>query len=82
MSRTSLYRFFKDWDNAKFSEKIDTLFIKEGREAKLKLDSVKNELPNLVERYNGKISVIFRVLEENYGIKVSRPTLMKFLSSS
>jgi len=79
MSRTTLYRFFEDWDNAEFSEKIDTLFIKEGRGAKPKLDSVKDELPNLVEQYNGKISVILRVLEENYGIIVSRPTLQKYL---
>ncbi len=82
MSRTTLYRFFEEWENTGSSEKIDTLFIKDGRGAKLKLDSVKNELPNLVERYNGKISVILRVLEENYGIKVSRPTLMKLLSST
>lgn len=79
MSRTTLYRFFEDWDNAVFLEKIDTLFIKEGRGAKSKLESVKNELPDLAERYKGKISIILRVLEENYGIKVSRPTLQKYL---
>lgn len=79
LSRTTLYRFFEKWDNSEFSEKIDTLFIKDGRGAKPKLDSIKDELPDLVERYNGRISVILRVLEENYGIKVSRPTLIKSL---
>lgn len=79
MSRTTLYRFFEEWENAELSEKIETLFIKNGRGAKPKLDSVIEELPDLAERYNGKISVILRVIEENYGIKVSRPTLQKYL---
>lgn len=79
MSRTTLYRFFKKWENAELSEKIETLFIKDGRGAKPKLDSVKDELPKLIERYNGKTSVILRMLEEKYGIKVSRPTLQKHL---
>ena len=79
MSRTTLYRFFGKWENAELSEKIETLFIKDGRGAKPKLDSVIEELPDLLERYNGRISVILRMLEENYGIKVSRPTLQKYL---
>ena len=80
MSRTTLYRFFKEWENTELSERIDTLFIKDGRGAKPKLDSIIEELPDLAGRYNGRISVILRVLEENYGIKVSRPTLKKYLS--
>lgn len=81
ISRTTLYRFFEDWDNAEFTEKLDTLFIKDGRGAKPKLDSIIEELPDLAERYNGRISVILRVIEENYGIKVSRPTLKKYLKN-
>lgn len=79
MSRITLYRFFKEWENTELSEKIETLFIKDGRGAKPKLDSVIEELPDLLERYNGRISVILRVLEDNYGLKVSRPTLKKYL---
>lgn len=79
MSRTTLYRFFKEWENTELSERINTLFIKDGRGAKPKLDSIIEELPDLVERFNGRISVILRVIKENYGIKVSRPTLQKYL---
>ena len=79
MSRTTLYRFFKEWENTELSERIEVLFIKEGRGAKPKLDSIIEELPDLAERYNGRISLILRVIEENYGIKVSRPTLQKHL---
>ena len=81
MSRTTLSRFFKEWENMELSERIDTLFIKDGRGAKPKLDSIIEKLPDLAERYNGRISVILRVLEENYGIKVSRPTLQKYLKA-
>lgn len=79
MSRTTLYRFFKEWENTELSERIETLFVKDGRGAKPKLDSIIEDLSDLAERYNGRISVILRVLEENYGVKVSRPTLKKYL---
>ena len=82
MSRTTLYRFFKEWENTELSERIDTLFIKDGRGAKPKLDLIIEELPDLIERYNGKVSVILRVLEENYGITASRPTLQKYLKKT
>ena len=82
MSRTTLYRFFKEWENTELSERIDTLFIKDGRGAKPKLDSIIEELPDLAQRYNGRISVILRVIEENYGITVSRPTLQKYLKGT
>ena len=82
MSRTTLYRFFEEWENTELSERINSLFIKDGRGAKSKLDSIIEELPDLAERYNGKVSVILRVLEENYGIIVSRPTLHKYLKST
>ena len=62
MSRTTLYRFFKEWENTELSERIDTLFIKPGRGAKPKLNSILDELPNLMQRYNGRISVILYFL--------------------
>lgn len=65
-----------------FSKKTDTLFIKNDRDAKPKLDSIIEELPDLVQRYNGKIPVILRVIEEYYEIKVSSPTLQKYLGKT
>lgn len=78
--RTTLYHLFNHW---KFStnqkDRFKVLSIGKGQGAKPKLDSVKDELPKLVEKYNNKTSVILQVLEENYGITVSRPTLQKYL---
>jgi hypothetical protein len=52
------------------SKRIDTLFIKEGRGAKPKLDSIKEELPDLLERYNGKYLSSFelsrRIMEKRF----------------
>ncbi|TWV10543.1 hypothetical protein FQ707_12660 [Bacteroidaceae bacterium HV4-6-C5C] len=66
MSRITLY-CFKKWENAELSEKIETLFIKDGRGAKPKLDSIIEELPDLVERYNGKFPLSFGCLKRIMG---------------
>ncbi|MCS2957674.1 hypothetical protein NXX53_11970 [Bacteroides salyersiae] len=81
--RTTLYHLFNRWEfSTNRKDRFKALSIGKGRGAKPKLDSVKDELPKLGEKYNGKTSVILRVLEEKYGIKVSRPTLQKYLSST
>lgn len=66
--RTTLYHLFNRWvfsPNRK--DRFKALSIGKGRGAKPKLDSVKDELPILVERYNNKTSVILRVLKKNMG---------------
>lgn len=66
--RTTLYHLFNRWEfSTNRKDKFKALSIGKGRGAKLKLDSVKDELPKLVEKYNGKTNVMLRVLEENMG---------------
>lgn len=78
--RTTLYHLFNRWElSTNRKDKFKALSIGKGRGAKPKLDSVKDELPKLVEKYNGKTSVILRILDEKYRLKVSRPTLQKYL---
>lgn len=79
ISRTTVYHFFETWENAEYKDKQKTLFIKEGRGAKPKLDSVKDELPILVEKYNRNIKKILQVLEDDYDIQVCSLTLRKYL---
>lgn len=83
ISRTTLYHFFKAWENAwenaSLEEIPDTLFVKEGRGAKPKLESVKEELPILAKKYNRNIKKILQVLEDDYNIQVSSLTLRKYL---
>lgn len=80
ISRTTLYHFFEAWDKAEYNNKPEALFIKEGRGAKPKLDSVKDELPILVEKYNRNIKKILQVLEDDYNIQVCSLTLRKYLN--
>ena len=42
---------------------------------------IRDGLPNFVKRYNGRISVIPRVLEKNYRTTVSSLTLEKYLKN-
>lgn len=80
--RTTLYHLFNRWESSSNrKDKFKALNIGKGRGAKPKLDLVKEELPELVKKYNGKTNIILRVLEEQYGIKVSRPTLKKYLKN-
>ena len=81
--RTTLYHLFNRWESSvNRKDKFKALSIGKGRGAKPKLDSVKEELPKLIEKYNGKMNVILRVLKEQYGVKVSRPTLQRCLKTS
>lgn len=79
ISRTTLYHFFEAWEKAEYNDKPKALFIKEGRGAKPKLDSVKDELPILVEKYNRNIKKILQILEDEYNIQVCSLTLRKYL---
>lgn len=81
ISRTTVYHFFEAWENAEYKDKRKTLFIKEGRGAKPKLDSVKGELPILIEKYNRNIKKILQVLEDDYDIQVCSLTLHKYLNN-
>ncbi len=78
--RTTLYHLFNRWESSTSrKDKFKALSIGKGRGAKPKLDSVKDELPDLIKKYNGKTNVILRVLEEQYGIKVCRLTLQRWI---
>lgn len=79
ISRTTLYHFFEAWDKSEFKDKPEALFIKEGRGAKPKLESVKDELPILVKKYNRNIKKILQILEDDYDIRVCSLTLRKYL---
>ena len=79
--RTTLYHLFNRWESsANRKDKFKALSIGKGRGAKHKLDSVRDVLPDLVKKYNGKISVILRILEVNYGITVCKGTLRRWIN--
>ncbi len=77
VSRRTIERFFNAWQSAK--NKYETLSIKEGRGAKVKLESVKNQLPDLVNQHSRNLNPVLDELKTKYNIKVCKLTLQNFL---
>ena len=72
--------FFNAWERAKnLAQKKKTLSIKGGRGAKLKLEPVKNILPDLVKQNSRNLNVVLSILEKEHAIKITKPTLRNFL---
>lgn len=84
--RTSVHYIFKEWEQLKkykSKNKIEILSeIGEGRGAKSKLEPIKDKLPTLVKKYNWRTKKLLQVIEENYGIKVTRVTLQNYLKKN
>ncbi|MBD3907374.1 hypothetical protein NAL32_22150 [Chryseobacterium sp. Ch-15] len=78
-----IVEFFNAWENAEtLSEKQKTLYIKEGRGAKVKLDPVKEILPGLIKENSRNLKVILSILSEKHQINVSKVTLQNFLKET
>lgn len=75
--------FFNAWERAEnLDEKIKTLSIKKGRGAKVKLDSVKNILPELLRENSRNLNSVISVLAKKHGIKVCKLTLQNYLKKN
>jgi transposase len=73
-------RFFNAWEGAgNIEEKIGTLQIKEGRGAKNKLDSVKDIVPDLVQKNSQNLNAVLAILKEEHQITICKLTLQNFL---
>lgn len=81
--RTSVYYTFREWEEfkeAKPRKRIKLLGqIYSGRGAKSKLEPIKDKLPNLVKKYNRRTKKLLQIIEDNYGIQVTRVTLQNYL---
>lgn len=84
--RTSVHYIFKEWEQLKKynpKNRIQILGeIGEGRGAKSKLEPIKDKLPDLVKKYNRRTKKLLQIIEENYGIKVTRVTLQNYLKKN
>lgn len=83
VSWLTVVRFFNAWESAKsLEEKRQTLGIKEGRGAKVKLEKVADILPDLVKKNSRNLNVVLSILAEKYQINVCKITLQNFLKES
>ena len=76
-SYRSVERLFDAWESA--TDKYSTLSIAEGRGAKLKLEPVKDLLPDMVKEHSRNLNPILKELAEKFNIKVCKLTLQNFL---
>ena len=75
-------RLFDSWERATREQKLSVLSIAPGRGAKVKLNEVKDLLPELVEKHSRNLNPILAILEKEYNIKVCKSTLQNFLKGA
>ena len=78
-----IVELFNAWERAvDLDEKQETLYIKKGRGAKVKLDPVKEILPDLVAENSRNLNVVLSILSDKYQINVCKVTLQNFLKEA
>lgn len=75
-----IVRLFNEWKQAE--DKYTTLSIAKGRGAKVKLESVKDILPALVDQHSRNLNPILDELKTKYNIRVCKLTLQNFLKEN
>ena len=80
--RQTLSTLLNAWESASSNEKLATLRIDSGRGAKVKLNSVKDLLPDMVKTHSRNLNPILELLEKEHNIKVCKLTLHNFLKGT
>jgi len=75
-----IFNFFNVWEKSKnMEEKIKSLFIKDGRGAKVKLTHLREIIIDLMNENEGNLNVVLCILVEKHKVKVCKTTLQTFL---
>lgn len=78
-----IVELFNAWEKAEnLEEKKKTLSIKQGRGAKVKLEPVKEILPELVKENSRNLNVVLSILAEKHQINICKVTLQNFLKEA
>ena len=78
----AVIRLFNAWDSASAENKINTLSIASGRGPKVKLEQVRDKLPEMVEKHSRNLNPILHWLDIEYNIKICKQTLRTFLKDA
>lgn len=78
----AVVRLFNAWESASAENKISTLSIAPGRGPKVKLEQVRDKLPEMVEKHNRNLNPILHWLDIEYNIKICKQTLRAFLKDA
>ncbi len=75
ISRRSVERLFNSWEVAKY----DSLRIKSGRGAKLKLRNLEEVVHSQLKDHNRNLTIVLDYLKEHHKVVISKDTLKRFL---
>lgn len=78
----AIVRLFNAWDSASAENKMNTLSIASGRGPKVKLEQVRDKLPEMVEKHSRNLNPILHWLDIEYDIKICKQTLRTFLKDA
>ncbi len=78
----AVVRLFNAWDSASAESKMDTLSIASGRGPKVKLEQVRDKLPEMVEKHSRNLNPILHWLYIEHNIKICKQTLRTFLKDA
>lgn len=78
----AVIRLFNAWDSASAGNKMSTLLIGSGRGPKVKLEQVRDKLPEMVEKHSRNLNPILHWLDIEYNIKICKQTLRTFLKDA
>ena len=77
--KQAVIRLFNAWESASAENKMSTLSIAPGRGPKVKLEQVKDMLPEMVEKHSRNLKPILHWLDIEHNIKICKQTLRTFL---
>jgi len=75
----AVIRLFNAWESASAENKMSTLSIASGRGPKVKLEQVRDKLPEMVEKHCRNLNPVLHWLDIEYNIKICKQTLRTFL---
>jgi len=75
----AVIRLFNAWESSSTGNKMSTLSIASGRGPKVKLEQVRDKLPEMVEKHSRNLNPILHWLDIEYNIKICKQTLRTFL---
>lgn len=78
----AVVRLFNVWDFASAENKMNTLSIASARGPKVKLEQVRDKLPEMVEKHCRNLNPILDCLDIEYNIKICKQTLRTFLKDA
>lgn len=82
IDRMTVVRLLDAWDGAPADKRFEVLYRVEGQGAKVKLEPIKDKLPELLEKNNRNTKLVIEDLKNNHDIEVCKITLQSFLKDT